>query len=95
MFEEFVALCGSEIDRHTTVIILGDARNNDLPAGEQHLAEVSRRAKQVFWLNPEPPARWNSGDAIMARYQPYCRAARRCASLNDLSRFTDYLLKSV
>ncbi len=95
MFEEFVALCGSEIDRHTTVIILGDARNNDLPAGEQHLAEVSRRAKQVFWLNPEPPSRWNSGDAIMARYQPYCRAARRCASLNDLSRFTDYLLKSV
>lgn len=95
MFKEFAELCGGEIDRHTTVIILGDARNNDLPAGEQHLAEISRRARQVFWLNPESPSRWNSGDAIMARYQPYCRAARRCASLNDLSRFTDYLLRQV
>lgn len=95
MFKEFVDLCGRDIDQHTTVIILGDARNNDLPAGEQYLAEVSRRARQVFWLNPESESRWNSGDAIMARYQPYCRAARRCANLNDLSRFTDYLLRSV
>ncbi len=95
MFKEFSDLCGTEIDRHTTVIILGDARNNDLPPGEHHLAEISRRARQVFWLNPESPSRWNSGDAIMARYQPYCRAARRCASLNDLSRFTDYLLRQM
>lgn len=95
MFEEFVDLCGADIDRHTTVIILGDARNNDLPAGERFLGEVSRRARQVFWLNPEPESRWNSGDAIMGRYLPHCRAARRCANLNDLGRFTDYLLRSV
>tara|TARA_R110001606_G_scaffold84694_4_gene192467 strand:- start:11737 stop:13071 length:1335 start_codon:yes stop_codon:yes gene_type:complete len=95
MFKEFANLCGGEIDRHTTVIVLGDARNNDLPAGEQHLAEISRRARQVFWLNPEPESRWNSGDAIMASYLPFCRSARRCASLNDLSRFTDYLLRNV
>ena len=93
MFQELEARCRGEIDRQTTVIILGDARNNDLPAGERHLADIARRARQVFWLNPEPPSRWNSGDAIMARYQPYCRAARRCASLNDLSRFTDELLR--
>lgn len=95
MFGEFVDRCGGDIDRHTTVIILGDARNNDLPAGEQFLAEVSRRARQVFWLNPESESRWNSGDAIMGRYLPYCRAARRCANLDDLGRFTDYLLRSV
>ncbi len=75
MFQELEARCRGEIDRQTTVIILGDARNNDLPAGERHLADIARRARQVFWLNPEPPSRWNSGDAIMARYQPYCRAA--------------------
>ena len=95
MFRELEARCRGEIDRQTTVIILGDARNNDLPAGEQHLADIARRARQVFWLNPESPSRWNSGDAIMARYLPYCRAARRCASLNDLSRFTDSLLRGL
>ncbi|MFP1680732.1 VWA domain-containing protein [Alloalcanivorax sp. C16-2] len=95
MFQELEACCRGEIDRQTTVIILGDARNNDLPAGERHLADIARRARQVFWLNPEPPSRWNSGDAIMARYLPYCRDARRCASLNDLSRFTDALLRQL
>ncbi|KAF0804750.1 hypothetical protein A6D6_02784 [Alcanivorax xiamenensis] len=95
MFESFQQACGREIDRRSTVIILGDARNNDLPAGEEYLAEISRRARQVFWLNPEHPSRWNSGDAIMAKYEPYCRAARRCSSLNDLSRFADYLLRAL
>ena len=95
MFKELEAACRGEIDRQTTLIILGDARNNDLPAGERHLADIARRARQVFWLNPEPPSRWNSGDAIMARYLPYCRAARRCGSLNDLRRFTDELLRNL
>lgn len=45
MFKDLLDRCGGDIDRHTTVIILGDARNNDLPAGEQYLAEISRRAR--------------------------------------------------
>ncbi len=73
----------------------GEGRKKEEKEGEKNQEEVKRREKQVFWLNPEPPSRWNSGDAIMARYQPYCRAARRCSTLNDLSRFTDFLLKSV
>ncbi len=83
----------SQINPQTTIIILGDARNNYMQPRERHLASVARRARQVFWLNPENAAQWNSGDAVMARYQPYCRAALRCANLDDLDRFVSRLMR--
>ena len=95
MFEAFWRRCERQLDRHTTVIILGDARNNALPEGAQTLAQIRRRVRQVWWLNPEARSQWNSGDAVMDRYLPYCREAHRCANLNDLERAVDRLLLSL
>ena len=92
MFRAFQARCERELDAHTTVIILGDARNNYLPDGAETLQAIRRRVKQVWWLNPESRSRWNSGDAVMDRYLPHCRLARQCATLNDLERVVDSLL---
>lgn len=92
MFRAFQARCERELDAHTTVIILGDARNNYLPDGAETLQAIRRRVKQVWWLNPESRSRWNSGDALMDRYLPHCRLARQCATLNDLERVVDSLL---
>ena len=92
MFRAFQARCERELDAHTTVIILGDARNNYLPDGAETLQAIRRRVKQVWWLNPESRGRWNSGDAVMDRYLPHCRLARQCATLNDLERVVDSLL---
>lgn len=95
MLEQFVTLAESDIDRRTTVIILGDARNNDLPAGQQWLAQVRDRCRVLYWLNPEQPGRWGSGDSVMPLYQPYCRAALPCATLAGLERFVDRLLLDI
>lgn len=95
MLETFWTQYGTQLDRHTTVIILGDARNNHLPDGAAYLEKVSRRVKQVWWLNPQASGQWNSGDAVMSRYQPHCRQARQCATLNDLERAVDGILKSL
>ncbi|MDX1803050.1 MAG: VWA domain-containing protein [Alcanivorax sp.] len=95
MLSSFWQGCERQLDAHTTVIILGDARNNFLPDGADTLARIRRRVRQVWWLNPESPARWNSGDAVMDRYLPHCRLARQCASLNDLERLVDSLLSSL
>lgn len=95
MFADFWRRCERELDSHTTVIILGDARNNYLPEGAEVLQQIRRRVKQVWWLNPEARSRWNSGDAVMDRYLPHCRLARQCASLNDLERIVDSLLKGL
>jgi uncharacterized protein with von Willebrand factor type A (vWA) domain len=45
----------------------------------------------VYWLNPEPQARWNTGDSTMRAYDPYCTAAVTCRALNDLRRFIESL----
>ena len=92
MFEDFMAAAGNEINRRSTVIFLGDARNNDMPARQELLRDISNRAGAVFWLNPENRNRWGSGDSVMPAYQPYCRQAASCATLAQLERFVSVLL---
>jgi hypothetical protein len=92
MLSDFVTLSEQDFDQRTTVIILGDARNNGLPAKQHLLAHISDRCRQVFWLNPEIQSRWGSGDSVMAQYQPYCRDSLACSNLAGLERFVDRLL---
>jgi len=53
----------SAIDNKTTVLVLGDARNNYNDAKAWCLREVHNKAKNVVWLNPESPSAWGSGTA--------------------------------
>ena len=93
-FADLRGLCLKDIDRRSTVIILGDARNNYFDPRPQLLAEISRRAKQVLWLNPEARDQWRTGDSEMARFAPYCFRVDPCNSMQDLERFADQLLLS-
>lgn len=95
MLSQLRTLCEADIDRNTTLIFLGDARANDLPPGQEDLAALRDRARQIFWLNPESRLRWDSGDSVMSVYRPYCRAALPCANLNQLERFVDHLLRDL
>jgi hypothetical protein len=56
------------LGRNTVLLILGDARNNRRPPRSDLLARFRNRMRAVFWLNPEPPERWNTGDSVMAAY---------------------------
>ncbi|HUI27161.1 MAG TPA: VWA domain-containing protein, partial [Candidatus Kryptonia bacterium] len=60
------------VNNKTTVIVLGDARNNYNLPHEWVLKEIHQRAKQVIWLNPENRLTWGFGDSEMDRYLPYC-----------------------
>jgi uncharacterized protein with von Willebrand factor type A (vWA) domain len=91
--EDFMTLAGNDIDRRTTVIMLGDARNN---YGDPQLAlweTLFRRAGRVYWLNPEARNRWGSGDSEMLRYLPWITQASECQNLKQLERFASTLLK--
>jgi uncharacterized protein with von Willebrand factor type A (vWA) domain len=83
-----------DIDRRTTLIILGDARNNNGEARVDLLREFHQRAKQVIWLNPEDMNRWGSGDSEMLRYRSSCTRAHSCRNLSELERIVDRLLKT-
>jgi len=74
------------ITNRTTVIILGDGRNNNLDPRTDILRRISERAKRVIWLNPEQRFSWGVGDSEMPRYEPYCTLARPCGTVMQLER---------
>ena len=89
---DFVALYGDRVSDRTTVIILGDGRNNFGNPETGLLRMISERAKRVVWLNPETPAFWGTGDSAMKQYLPFCHGVRECNTLFQLERAIDALL---
>ena len=92
-FRDLHDLCLDEIDHRTTIIILGDARNNFGDPRQALLQTIHERAGRVIWLNPEPRGNWFVGDAEMRSYLPYCHQARVCNSLEHLERLMSDLVK--
>jgi uncharacterized protein with von Willebrand factor type A (vWA) domain len=82
----------SAIDNKTTVLILGDARNNYNDPRAWCLRDIHNKAKNVVWLNPENPSAWGFGDSVMDKYLPYCDVAEECRNLRQLSKIVDSLL---
>ena len=82
----------SAIDNKTTVLILGDARNNYNDPRAWCLRDIHNKAKNVVWLNPENPSAWGFGDSVMDKYLPYTDVAEECRNLRQLSKVVDSLL---
>jgi uncharacterized protein with von Willebrand factor type A (vWA) domain len=89
--ESFWERWGEQVRRRTTVIVLGDARTNYHDPAAGVLKAVRQRAGHLFWLNPEPRAAWNSGDSVIASYQPFCDAVHECRNIRQLKRFVSEL----
>lgn len=77
----------TEVTKKTTVIILGDARNNYHASQAWTIAEAQKRAKRVFWLDPEPKGYWDTGDSIISEYAKHCDATFECRNLRQLQKF--------
>ncbi len=90
-FEEFWKRWGKEIGPKTTVIILGDARNNYHASQSWVLKEMQHKARHVYWLNPEPRSYWDTGDSIVGEYATHCDGVFECRNLRQLERFVDVL----
>jgi uncharacterized protein with von Willebrand factor type A (vWA) domain len=91
-FEVFWERYGQDISSKTTVIILGDARNNYHASQNWVIKEIRNKARHVWWLNPEPKAYWDTGDSIVGEYATYCDGAFECRNLRQLERFVDNLV---
>ena len=70
----------------TTVIVLGDARSNNLDPRADILRRIAERSKRLVWLNPEGRISWGFGDSEMPRYQTFCTLTRQCATAQQLER---------
>jgi len=90
--EVFWERWGKEISPKTSVIILGDARNNYHATQSWVVKEIQHRARHVFWLNPEPRSYWDTGDSIVGEYAVHCDGAFECRNLRQLEAFVDNLV---
>ena len=91
---DFKSLCLEHIDRRTTVIILGDARNNMGDARTDILQEIYERSRRVLWLNPEAHSLWNTGDSEMKHFAAYCHQVDECGTLQQLERIVSKLMRN-
>ena len=87
----FWARWGEEIGPRTSIILLGDARNNYHAAEAWVVAAMAGKARHVYWLNPEPRSYWDTGDSIVSQYGVHCDGVFECRSLRQLARFVEDL----
>ncbi len=73
-----------ELDAKTTVVILGDGRNNYHDPAAEVLSRIRKKARALVWLCPEPQGEWQTGDSAMSRYARECSAVYQVRSARDL-----------
>jgi uncharacterized protein with von Willebrand factor type A (vWA) domain len=81
-----------KITGKTTVIILGDGRNNYNDPRLDLAQEMQRRARRLLWFCPEPPSMWGTGDSDMHRYAPLADGVYRVSNLRELAAAVDQIL---
>ncbi len=91
-FELFFKNYFASVTSKTTVLIIGDGRNNYNRPNEWVLREIQQKAKQLIWLNPESRMTWGVGDSEMPRYVPYCDVAEECRNIHQLYKVVDLIV---
>jgi uncharacterized protein with von Willebrand factor type A (vWA) domain len=76
----------------TTIIVVGDARNNRNDPRTWAFRDIAEKAKRVVWLNPEARTGWKLGDSVMHEYMPHCDEVHECRNARQLTRVIDNLL---
>jgi uncharacterized protein len=88
---EFHRRWGDQVTSRSSVIILGDARNNYHASASWVVEDLQARARRVYWLNPEPRDYWGSGDSIVGEYAAHCDDVVECRTLRQLEHFVGNL----
>ena len=81
------------LNGQTTLIIVGDGRNNYFDPRLDIFSTMARRAARTIWLNPEPPHLWH-GDSDMPKYAPLCDKVLKVSNLRELAAAVDTLMTS-
>lgn len=80
------------VTSRTTVIILGDGRNNFNNPRTDIAHEIQRKSRRLIWFNPEHPSQWGTGDSDMLEYLPVSDGVYNVRTLRDLANAVDQVL---
>jgi uncharacterized protein with von Willebrand factor type A (vWA) domain len=89
--EAFAEAYPDAIGPRTSLLILGDARNNYRATGAHTLKQMVQRARHAYWLNPEPQAYWGTGDSATNAYGDVIEMVE-CRNAVQLEEFVRKLL---
>lgn len=82
----------SKVDHRTTVIFLGDGRNNFNDPRLDIVKDMQRKSRRLIWFCPEPTSQWGSGDSDMLSYAPLSNGVYIVNCLRDLANAVDKIL---
>jgi len=82
------------VNRRTTVVILGDGRNNGKPPNVEALQEIARHARRVIWMTPEPKYGWSLGSCDMPLYEPHCQRVEVVRTVEQLAHVAEELVRN-
>jgi len=80
------------LDNRSTMIMVGDGRNNFNDPRLDIFRNLSQRAHKTIWLNPESQPLWGHGDSDMLKYAPLCDTVMQVSNLVELTAAIDRLL---
>jgi len=89
VFARFADRYGPDLDFRSTVIVMGDARNNYRDPGLDAFRSIAERARRLYWLNPEPRAEWDTTDSLMGLYATHCDRVFEVRTLRQLTACID------
>lgn len=93
VFSQFTRTELDSLNSRTTVLVLGDARNNYHDPREWALDEIRGHAKGIVWLNPQPGREWGLADSVMPLYARHCALVRECRTVAQLAEVVDHLAR--
>ena len=85
-FTTFADQYADALGPRSSLLILGDARSNYSDLGVDVLQDLAGRARHAYWLNPEHPRHWDTGDSAAGPYGSVV-AMVECRNLAQLSEF--------
>ena len=91
-FEVLAERYPDAITPKTSLLVLGDGRNNYRATGGESLKALAAKARHSYWLNPEPRHQWGSGDSATRVYAELVDEMVECRNAEQLTEFVSALL---
>jgi uncharacterized protein with von Willebrand factor type A (vWA) domain len=82
------------LNHRTTLVILGDGRNNGKEPNAEALEEISHHVRQTIWITPEPKWGWSLGSCDMPTYEPLCDRVEVVRSVDQLAGVAEELVRA-
>jgi hypothetical protein len=80
------------IDTKTSILILGDGRNNYNHPRLEIIERMKKQGRRLMWFCPEPPYQWGTGDSDMHLYAPKSDGVFLVRTLRELGAAVDQIL---